>query len=218
MASHVPDVTVRLNAPRCPRVRARPTLATRSSPLRGLRGGMAAPIALTGVPGSGKSATAARLAARLRTIEVSELAIEWGLARRRAGPIWVDLAKMRRRYRRTRPRTDVIVGRLAHLLPVRDVVVLRCHPEVLEKRLRRAARGSARERRENFAAEALDVILVEAMRPGRRVWEIDTTHRSPDDVARLVYRIWKRRPSPRYGAVDWLADPVVTEHLLDRTQ
>ncbi len=179
---------------------------------------MPAPVALTGVPGTGKSATAARLASPLRAIEVSELALEWGLAHRRGGALMVDLAGMRRRYRRNPPPVDVVVGHLAHLLPVRDVLVLRCHPDVLAGRLRRARRGSARDRRENYLSEALDLVLVEARRPGRRVWEVDTTHRSPEGVARIVSRVLQRRPPPRYGLVDWLADPVVTEHLLEGTR
>jgi len=179
---------------------------------------MSAPVALTGVPGTGKSSAAARLVPPLRAIEVSELAVEWGLAHRRAGSLTVDLAAMRRRYRQNPPPVDLVVGHLAHLLPVRDVVVLRCHPELLARRLRRAARGTARDRGENYVAEALDLVLVEARGPGRRVWEVDTTRRSPNEVARIVSRIWRRRPPPRYGLVDWLSDPVVTEHLLEGTR
>jgi len=174
---------------------------------------MPAAVALTGVPGTGKSATAARLSPRLRTTEVSDLALAWGLARRTGGGLTVDLEGMRRRYRRDPPAVDVVVGHLSHLLPIRDVVVLRCHPRRLVDRLRRAGRGSARDRRENFLAEALDLVLAEAVRPGRRVWEVDTTKLWPDDVARTVARIVQRRPRPRYGRVDWLADPEVTEHL-----
>jgi len=176
---------------------------------------MPAPVALTGVPGTGKSTTARRLAAGLRTLEVSDLALVWGLAHRTGETLTVDLEGMRRRYRRDRPAVEVLVGHLSHLLPVRDVIVLRCHPGTLVDRLKRAGRGSARDRRENFLAEALDVVLAEALRPGRRVWEVDTTLRSPDEVAQIVTRTVRRRPPPRYGRVDWLADPAVTEHLLE---
>jgi adenylate kinase len=174
---------------------------------------MPSTVALTGVPGTGKSATAARLGPRLRTVEVSELARTWGLARRTGGTLTVDLKRLRRRYRREPPAVDLVVGHLSHLLPIRDVIVLRCHPGLLVDRLKRAGRGSEKDRRENFLSEALDLILAEAVRPGRRVWEVDTTARRPEDVATIVARIVRRRPHPRYGNVDWLADPKVTEHL-----
>lgn len=178
---------------------------------------MRAPVALTGVPGTGKSTTAARLAPDLRSIEVSDLALITGNARRAGRSVTVNLGRLSREYRRNRPRVDMVVGHLSHLLPVRDVVVLRCHPETLFERLERAGRGSRRDRRENFEAEALDVVLFEAVRPGRRVWEVDTTHRTPDAVARVVARIVRARPPPSWGRIDWLADPVVTEHLLEGT-
>ncbi len=176
---------------------------------------MRAPMALTGVPGTGKSMVAARLAPGLRSIEVSDLALTTGSARRRGGSLTVDVERLRREYRRRPPRVDLVVGHLAHLLPIRDVIVLRCHPEILLARLERAGRGSVRDRRENYAAEALDALLFESVRPGRRIWEVDTTRRSPDAVARTVSHTVRRRPSPVWGRVDWLADPVVTEHLLE---
>lgn len=176
---------------------------------------MRAAVALTGVPGTGKSTTASRLPAGLRSMEVSDFGLATRSARPAGGSLTVDLPKMRREYRRSRPRVDLVVGHLAHLLPIRDVVVLRCHPETLRARLERAGRGSEHDRRENYVAEALDAILFEAVRPGRRVWEVDTTHRSPEAVARIVARTVRRRPPPDWGRVDWLADPVVTEHLLE---
>jgi len=176
---------------------------------------MTAPLALTGVPGTGKTTVAHYLPSTLRCIEVSELARHWGVARRSSRGVTVDLGRLTRMFRRRRPPADVLVGHLAHLLPVRDVVVLRCHPEVLAQRLARAGRGSPNDRRENYLSEALDVVLVEAVRPGRRIWEVDTTDRSARAVARTVARLARRRPPARYGSIDWLADPTVTEHLLE---
>ena len=178
---------------------------------------MPAPIALTGVPGTGKSAAAAELAPVVRSVEVGELARGWGVARRSpGGALTVDLGRLRQRFRRRPPEVELVVGHLAHLLPVRDVVVLRCHPDVLLGRLERARRGSRPDRQENYVAEALDLVLAEAVQPGRRVWEVDTTDRSPPAVARIVRRLLRVRPPSRYGTVDWLADPRVTEHLLPR--
>jgi len=176
---------------------------------------MSAPVALTGTPGTGKSTVAAALSPGFRAVEVADLALTWGVARRSEKSVTVDLAQLRERFRRNPPSVDLVVGHLAHLLPVRDVVVLRCHPEELANRLSRSGRGSSRDWRENYVAEALDVVLVEAVRPRRRVWEVDTTGRSPALVARGVRRLLRRRPPSHYGRIDWLSDPKVTEHLLE---
>lgn len=177
---------------------------------------MAGPIALTGTPGTGKTAIARCLAGTLRCREVGKLANELGCARR-GQPGWrVDLPRLRRvlRDRRHLEGIDLVVGHLAHLLPIRDTVVLRCHPEELLRRLRRARRGSAIDRSENYVAEATDVVLCEALGLRRRVWEVDTTRQSVEGAAALVARRWRTRGRPAYGEIDWLADPRVTAHLL----
>jgi adenylate kinase len=176
------------------------------------------PVALTGTPGTGKSAVAAILARRQRVIEVDALARGLGASRGRGRTVEVDLARLRRGRATLRAlgRFDVVVGHLAHLLPIRDVIVLRCRPVELERRLRRARRGSPRDRKENYVAEATDVVLLEAVRPGARVWEIDTTGRTVSAVARAVDHRIRHRGRSSYGAVDWLGDPGVTAHLLDR--
>ncbi len=175
-------------------------------------------VALTGTPGTGKSAVAAALAPGLAFVEVADLARELGVARATRTGVEVDVARLRRRLRRRDALVgvDLVVGHLAHLLPIRDVVVLRCHPAELERRLRRAHRGSPSDRRENVTAEATDVVLVEAIRPGRRLWEVNTTGRTVAHVAAEVARRVRLRGRPAYGSIDWLADPAVTAHLLDR--
>ncbi len=176
------------------------------------------PVALTGTPGTGKSTVARSLRDRHRAIEVSELALAVGAGRRRGRSVEVDLDRLDARWADflADSPVDLVVGHLSHLLPVREIVVLRCHPLELERRLRRARRGTAIDRRENVVAEATDVVLLEAVRPGRRVWEIDTTGLSVDAVARAVHRRFRGRGPSDFGAIDWLADPAVTAHLLDR--
>jgi adenylate kinase len=149
-------------------------------------------------------------------IEVAELALELGAGERTGTAVEVDLAHLRDRFRtwRSRPADLVVVGHLAHLLPIRDVVLLRCHPAELARRLRRAGGRSVLARQENVVAEAIDLILGEAVAARRRVWEVDTTARPPEEVARVVERLLSRRPPPRRGIVDWLADPGVTVQLL----
>jgi adenylate kinase len=176
------------------------------------------PVALTGTPGTGKSSVARRLKGQLRAIEVGPLARHLRAARGSGRSVAVDLKLLNTRLRRdgSLERYDLVVGHLAHLLPIRDVIVLRCRPTVLRRRLDRARRGTKTQRQQNVVAEASDLILQEAVVRGRRIWEIDTTHRTTDQVAREVLRRVRRRGAPRIGTVDWLADPGVTELLLDR--
>lgn len=175
------------------------------------------PVALTGTPGVGKSAVARRLRTRWTAVEVAVLAAEHGAARRRHGALEVDLARLRRALRepRTLAGVDVVVGHLAHLLPAREVIVLRCEPGELLRRLRRARRGGASERRANFVSEAVDLVLSEAVRTGVPVYEVDTTGRPVGAVAREVDRRLRAGGPGRVGLVDWLSRPAVTAHLLD---
>lgn len=131
--------------------------------------------------------------------------------------IEVDLPSFVRFLRRHRSavRAELLVGHLAHLLPVQDVVVLRCHPRELGARLDAIRRGSWAARRENMVAEAIGVITAEAVVRRRTVYEVDTTGKDPLRVAREVRR-WMAGPrTARWGGVDWLLDRSVTAHLLE---
>jgi adenylate kinase len=174
-----------------------------------------APFALTGTPGTGKSSVAARLGPRHPSEEVGKAARAVGAATGRGRSTVVDLARLAVAWKggRSAPPT-LLVGHLSHLAPIQNAIVLRCHPETLARRLRRADRGRPSERAANYVSEALDVVLIEALAHHRTVWEIDTTGRSPADVAREVVRILDGRAAPHHGGVDWLSDPRVTAHLL----
>jgi adenylate kinase len=176
-----------------------------------------APIALTGTPGVGKSSVARRLASRWSVIEVSDLARRWGASRRSAGGVEVDVRRLRAGLRRPGAwdGVDVVVGHLAHLLPVRAAIVLRCHPRELVRRLVRAGRGSADDRAANYVSEALDLVLAEAVGARLPVDEVDTTGRSIRAVAAEVDARLRGRGRRRRPAADWLADRSVTAHLLD---
>lgn len=101
---------------------------------------------------------------------------------------------------------DVIVeSHLAHRLPVDRVVVLRCHPEEVERRLRdRGERASSV--RENAESEALDVVLAEAVEAHGReaVYEVETTDRDPAAVADVIEAVVRGEREPSAGTVDYL--------------
>ncbi len=190
-------------------------MRTVARPRRPERGRGRALIALAGTPGTGKSAVARRLGGSPRFIEVGDLARRLGCARGRGRGVEVDLERLSRRISEgAAPEVEVVVGHLAHLLPVRRVILLRCDPVELARRLGRARRGRPRDRAENALAEALDVLRVEAARLRRPVAEVDTTGRPVAAVAREVAGLLSGRPRRRPPRVDWLAEPGVTDYLL----
>ncbi|AGB16304.1 putative nucleoside kinase, CMP and AMP kinase [Halovivax ruber XH-70] len=99
----------------------------------------------------------------------------------------------------------VVDSHLAHHLPADRVVVLRCEPNELARRLRE--RGEAAEKaHENAESEALDVILAEAVESHglESVYEIDTTERTPDDVADRIVDVLTGEREPSAGTVDFV--------------
>ncbi|MCJ7463576.1 MAG: AAA family ATPase, partial [Thermoplasmata archaeon] len=94
-------------------------------------------------------------------------------------------------------------GHFSHLLKPDVAIVLRCSPSVLEKRLKRKG-WDEKKIRENVEAEAVDVVLVEALENVAEVCEIDTTHKKPGEVAKAIEDIIAgERNKYRAGNVDW---------------
>ena len=99
----------------------------------------------------------------------------------------------------------LLVGHLAHLMPCDHVVVLRTSPRVLRDRLE--ARGwPVAKVLENVEAEAVGVILVEAMElePSVPVLEVDTTSSTSEETARrIAVALDGGGPGLEAGRVDW---------------
>ena len=148
-------------------------------------GTMAQVTALTGTPGTGKSTVAEAMAGRgWRTVELNELARSSGAVTGRdegRATDEVDVTLLRDAVGTElagAPDDDrvLLVSHMAHLMPCDSIVVLRCSPRELASRL--AGRGWAEAKvRENVEAEAVGVVLVEAMEvePPVPVYELDTT-------------------------------------------
>lgn len=99
----------------------------------------------------------------------------------------------------------VVMGHLAHFLPVDAVLLLRCRPSVLGARLRQRGDPEA-DIRANMEAEWTDLILFESLATGVPVFEHDTTRETPAATARWIRRVLRGAETPRHGIVDWLAD------------
>ncbi|KUO40709.1 MAG: hypothetical protein AVW05_03345 [Hadesarchaea archaeon DG-33] len=152
-------------------------------------------IAVSGTPGTGKSIFARALAKKLgaKVIDLNALIEKKKIYRLDVdGTKIVNLPKMREEFVRAVRASRgpaVVEGLLAHLLPKRyltHVVVLRTRPRILERRLR-ARKYSKTKTRENVEAEALDIILWEAVQIHgiNRVYEIDATRLKPGATVKL---------------------------------
>lgn len=162
-------------------------------------------VAVTGTPGTGKTTAVDRVDADLDVVHLNELVREEGLRTGRdeeRDSLVADLDALRERLA---GREHLLVeSHLAHHLDADLVVVLRCHPGELRRRLRE--RGAVEPKvEENARSEALDVVLVEAVeRHGRdSVYEIDTTDRTPDAVAAEIERVLAGEREPAAGTVDF---------------
>jgi adenylate kinase len=164
-------------------------------------------IALTGTPGTGKTTIAALLPYRVTDINaLVKEGLNLGLDPDR-GCLEADMDGLERRLEEMDADADeitIIEGHISHYFS-NFAIVLRLDPKELKKRLE--ARGYSKKKvRENLEAEALDVILVEAVEYCGRVDEIDTTNRSPAEVADLVERIIRGEARQLPGQVSWLEE------------
>jgi adenylate kinase len=164
--------------------------------------------ALTGTPGTGKSTIAKILALKgLKVIELGDLAKEKKLLEkldRKRNTYEVDIKKLDREVVGIEDsQTTILVGHLSHLVTTDLVIVLRCRPSVLAKRLQ--ARGYPEQKvAENAPAEALDVILGESVKTGREVYEIDTTSITSEEGAEAVLSILAgEKEKYAIGNIDW---------------
>ncbi|WP_152041321.1 adenylate kinase family protein [Salinigranum salinum] len=180
-------------------------------------------VVLTGTPGTGKTTAADRLPGTYEVVHLNEVVEREGLWTERdadrdslvvdvdALAAWVDdhvdtpRAEAEDEDENDGSDADTVVleSHLAHLLDADRVIVLRCRPDVLESRLRERGLSEAKAA-ENAESEALDVILSEAVEHGaERVYEIDTTDRSPGEVATEIERVVTGERDPSAGEVDF---------------
>jgi adenylate kinase len=160
-------------------------------------------LALTGTPGTAKSTVAGLVDAGFKVIRVNDLirdGYSLGFDEER-GCLIADIHRMSK-YVESLEGDYIVEGHTSHLLPVDVVVVLRASPAALRERLK--ARGWSPEKvRENVEAEALDVILVEAMEGHKKVYEIDTTNMTKMQVRDAILEAIRGTDKYRPGGVDF---------------
>lgn len=162
-------------------------------------------IAITGTPGTGKTVAAEGLRRKgFEVMSVEQIIESHGIEKEydeASDSYLVDTEELQRIP--LEGNTPFIEGHLSHYTDVDVIVVLRCHPAVLRERL--LERGySEKKLTENVMAEILDVILVESLIRGKKVYEINTTGVSAEDVVGKLVGITEGITdglSP--GRVDW---------------
>ena len=176
-------------------------------------------VFITGTPGTGKTTTSRILATELgaRYVEPKILLRRKGLDyvydQKRKTRI-VSLRRLRNAIYERAARTDhglvidshipLETGPFPRLL---RVIVLRCDPIVLERRLERK-RWSKPKIGENLQAEILDICLWDAVKNHgwNKILEIDTTEKAPGQVVRLIMRDLCKRRVQKQPKVNWLSN------------
>lgn len=184
-------------------------------------------VIVTGTPGTGKTVVAKRLAKALgaQYLSITEIAAKHRLFKgfdRERGSRIVDTAKIRSKVKRSLSKDELTIldthvpeGIVPEKM-TRKVLVLRCHPRILEARLR--ARGwKSNKIRENVLAELLDTCLIASVEHygWRRVVQLDTSRTPVRHSADMAKRLAVRRSSFHKTKVDWMAT-LEREGQLDR--
>ena len=166
-------------------------------------------VAVTGTPGTGKTTTTDRLDTDLDVLHLNDIIkseeFSTGVDEER-GSLVADMDAVAEWLE---GRDDCVVeSHLAHNFEADRVVVLRAHPDTVVERLRERGDSDAKAF-ENAESEALDVVLSEAVeRHGLdTVYEVDTTDRDQDEVARAIEAVVAGEREPSAGTVtyvDWV--------------
>lgn len=160
-------------------------------------------VCISGIPGTGKSTISALLGEMgYKVISQNETARDYILCR--DGSRDTSVIDEERWVREFQPVDGIIEGHLTHLLGCDRLVILRCRPDVLEKRL--GSRGYSREKTaENVEAEVLDTVLIEALENHKDdiILELDTTEETPESIAAAIDDFIRGEKPAGFGGTDW---------------
>jgi adenylate kinase len=175
-------------------------------------------IAITGTPGTGKSTVSTQLRAEgYEVIPLNETAIENKLLlsyddKRQTHEVDIDslnqylINLLNKNITANQDKTRFLEGHISHLLDIIDqVIILRCHPDELRKRL--TNKGWSDEKiQENLEAEAVDAITLECVEKfgNKRVFELDTTKTTTKRIVKSIKDILNDKVNEYTpGKIDW---------------
>jgi len=166
-------------------------------------------IAITGTPCTGKTEISQLLSKKInyKLISINEFAEELdafvGYDKERECRI-LDMKKLEEEIKKIKENV-IIEGHTSHLFPVDVIIVLRCNPEILKKRLEKRYPSNHLKVQENLEAEILGVITSEAVMKNKKVYEIDTSEKNIEENVNDILKILKSKTDDfKVGKIDWL--------------
>jgi adenylate kinase len=166
-------------------------------------------IALTGTPGSGKTAVSSCLREKgENVVDLNQYIKDNSLKGRfdkKRDTYNVDTEELNASLKKTIPTNGntFLDGHLSHFLDRDIIIVIRCNPSVLYERLKER-NYSPEKIKENVQAEALDVILCESLGSDAHVFEIDNTSCTAQQTASAIIDIVAGRTEGYVpGNVNW---------------
>ena len=179
-------------------------------------------ISISGTPGTGKTVVskiiAKKLGTNLITVKnvIKKEKVPFKHDKERKTKI-IDIKDLNRAIAKNidKNKNNIIEGHLSHLIKSDIVIILRCNPEVLKKRLTKR-KWNKRKINENILAEVLDSTTIEALEihSKKRIFEIDTSKKKVKDIVGIAMSIIKKKndyKDYRAGKIDW------TEKYLRKT-
>jgi len=152
-------------------------------------------LAVTGTPGTGKTSVCKLLSLLgYEVLDLKTIILEKNLCSgysEESDSLEIDIDVIRDHFHQNPPgnneRWTIIESHLSHYIEVDGIVLLRCDPRELEKRLGQRD-YSAEKIRENVESEMVDVIAMEVIERNLPSIEIDTTGFEKEEVADLIIK------------------------------
>lgn len=174
-------------------------------------------LAISGTPGSGKTAVGALLAERLdvEVLELSQLVEREKMYSNQdvARATLIANVEILEKYLATllsqAKRIHLVLGHYADIVPdafLKSLVVLRCHPKILTERLRER-QWSTTKILENIQAEILGECTSQALlrHPPEKIFEVDVSHKSKEAAADCIEMIFSGKGTEyKLGRISWL--------------
>lgn len=190
-------------------------------------------IVITGTPGCGKTTISKKLSKKInaKCISLNDLGssedfIE-GYDEERdtyitnTEKLTTHLKELLNRAKKEETRELIIEGHFADIVPseyIDIVIILRCHPDILKKRLEKREYKS-KKIRENIQAEILGNAANYIFEKDLKcpIYELDTTNKTIDHTTTLIQKIIKDKEAVekyKFGKIDWL-QPLSEEDRLN---